>query len=213
MAEDSAAGKKDKEEIVKEKDTESLESKNSRSSKRLRWPFSKKPNTGEHSRRSSGAQSPVDGSAQPGLMLSSEVELPGDSTPWPKSYPKHGHEYYAVQESATQQSTFASSPKDLRQNENQTMDQSGMLPAVQEVFELPASTTLSGFQRESELRDQSLILKGIGLHQRSSSSLASSSATASSPPLSYLRLSPDQQFARTDVPAKTPPIPERASLR
>jgi hypothetical protein len=213
MAEDSAAGKKEKEEIGKEKDTESLESKNSRSSKRLRWPFSKKSNTGEHSRKSSGAQSPVDGSAQAGLILSSAVELPGNSTPRSKSYPNHGHEYYAVQKLATHQPTLASSPKDQGQNENQTVDTPGTLPAVQEVFELPASTALSGFQPESELQDQSLIPKGIGLHQRSSSSLASSSATANSPPLSYLRLSPDQQFARTDVFAKTPPVPERTNLR
>ena len=213
LAEDSASTKKERGEAGKDKDADSLESKNSRSSTRFRWPFSKKSNSGEFSTNSPRTKSLADVPAQDGLILSSEVELPGTSISSSQLYSNRGQEYYPVQESPTHQQPLASPTKHRGQNENQK-ENLGALAAVQELFELPASTTTSNSRVRKEPQDQSLVLKDICVHHRPPSSITSSSTIANSPPNSYHRLSPSHQFAQIEgSPNKQPPALEKTYPR
>jgi hypothetical protein len=123
LAENGATGKEEKEEADRNKDAESLESKASTSSKRLRWPFSRKPEKFRNTHSSEDTS---------GSTRSSPVELPADSV-----LPSQVNR---IQRSSTHLRYPLAAPTTRDQYGNELKADPGALPSVHEVFELPAST-------------------------------------------------------------------------
>ena len=193
LADDSATRKKEKKEADRNKDAESLESKSSRSSKRLRWPLFKKPE------RLRNTQSREDLS---GSLFSSHLELPGNSTPSSPSHPI-SNEYDRSQGSSTHPRDILSTPKIRDQHGNQVIDSPGALPSVLEIFELPASTKV-------EASVQSALDHTMDLHQKHSSDI-SSPEILKSLRAPYLALSSGNRVTRS--PSSTSPDAEKTYPR